>query len=448
MNLASILNLTPAAPGTPTLPEAANTPATSLVGEFSALLGLAVLPATVEEPAQDAASTGKDLPGQHGNLLPEAAANDMLPGEPASLMALPSFLIITLPKQPEVRGAAVSAEVPGQVLQTILPEALAAKQAAASPQPAPPATGGAMPAPAAPATSAAPAAATAPAPAAPVSAAPVSAAHAPAQGLHIQFDLLPPAAPAIQQARTPQAEAAAPTAQQLAAMPAVQALDPRRELAERSANPPVTAAAVIPKEGELQATAPVAPAAAPVLPSPVATPVAAPEAARVGPIDTPAAPASAPRHDFEAVVERLSEARELARPGRATMQLAHREFGAVSVQFDMAGQSLKVGLASSDTAFAPAVQAALAVQAERPVMASGEAQGSRSDQQRSDQQLPAAQSSAAPASQGDGQARDQQARNTQGRHPSDQVQRQPQDGGERSDNAAASGRARDGSLFA
>lgn len=93
----------------------------------------------------------------------------------------------------------------------------------------------------------------------------------------------------------------------------------------------------------------------------VATSTQAPSAPATVASASEAAPAA---HDFAAVVDRLTEARELARPGRADLHLTHREFGAVSVQFELAGQSLKVAMSSPDQAFAPAVQAALA---ERPL---------------------------------------------------------------------------------
>ncbi|MFB0613812.1 hypothetical protein [Aurantiacibacter poecillastricola] len=75
------------------------------------------------------------------------------------------------------------------------------------------------------------------------------------------------------------------------------------------------------------------------------------------------APQIAQRHDFTQIVERLAEARETARPCSAQMQVAHREFGAVTMQFEITAGALKVALANAHTGFAPAVQAALAERA-------------------------------------------------------------------------------------
>jgi len=64
--------------------------------------------------------------------------------------------------------------------------------------------------------------------------------------------------------------------------------------------------------------------------------------------------------DFDAIVQRLGEAREAARPGEANLRVLTREFGHVAMQFEVAGRALRVSLASRDADFAPAVQAALA----------------------------------------------------------------------------------------
>ncbi len=63
------------------------------------------------------------------------------------------------------------------------------------------------------------------------------------------------------------------------------------------------------------------------------------------------------------------------------MQVMHRDFGQVSVQFDITGGALKVALANAHASFAPAVQAALA---ERPGHAPAEA--IRADMQQSQSQ--------------------------------------------------------------
>ena len=149
--------------------------------------------------------------------------------------------------------------------------------------------------------------------------------------------------------------------------------------------------------------------------------VIATEAARVpnlGAASEPAQTSVNPRHDFTQVLDRLAEARELARPGRAQIQVAHREFGPVSMQFDVSGSTLKVALANAHAGFASAVHTALA---ERPVAAplealrtdtatlqavsqSSQPSGTSSGQQGSSQQSGASQSGFNQP-QGDGQHR-------------------------------------------
>lgn len=81
-------------------------------------------------------------------------------------------------------------------------------------------------------------------------------------------------------------------------------------------------------------------------------------------------------HDFDAVVQRLAEARETARSGEASMRVLTREFGHVAMQFELAGRALKVSLASQDANFAPAVQAALAERAPLGLADSGRSETS------------------------------------------------------------------------
>lgn len=201
--------------------------------------------------------------------------------------------------------------------------------------------------------------------------------------------------------------------------------------------------------------APVAPAAA-TAPSPAAPtaiiadapqPVAAPTIERAV-----TAPQTAERHDFGAVVERLAAAREMAQPGRADMQMMHREFGNISVQFEMAGQSLKVAMTSGDAAFAPAVQAALA---ERPIMpvaeaGRGDAQMARQDGQSSSQQSQSQnqsqgqnQGQSGPQAQADGQRQDNNNRAPQTRQTNQQQAARQQADGE--GNASSTARNAQGS---
>lgn len=150
--------------------------------------------------------------------------------------------------------------------------------------------------------------------------------------------------------------------------------------------------------------------------------------------------ASPARHDFESIVDKLVEAREMSRSTRTDMQLTHRDFGRVSVQFEMAGQQLKVALNSNDAGFASSVQAAMA---ERPIPALAET--TRSDGQPMRQDT-SAQAGSQGSSHADAQRQDQQARSANGRAQGDQPQRLPRETGDQPSNLAR--RGRDGDLFA
>jgi hypothetical protein len=160
--------------------------------------------------------------------------------------------------------------------------------------------------------------------------------------------------------------------------------------------------------------------------------VQAPVAAATAAAPTDAAPV---RHDFEAVVDRLTEARDLARPGRADLHLTHREFGAVSVQFELAGQALKVAMSSPDQTFAPAVQAALA---ERP-LAVAEAARADNGQQRPDT-VSASSAAWHAGTSSDGQRGDGQSRSAPQRGPIDQPQDRRTDDEQPRGDAASAGR--------
>lgn len=226
------------------------------------------------------------------------------------------------------------------------------------------------------------------------------------RGLHIELALRPAIPPAFSsRAATPLAQAEAPAgiamqAQAAPAAPAAAQVAPPvpiehllRPAARTAIAPqaPVEAEAAAPG-GQQQGAAPAqAQAAQPAPLPPAPSAMAAPDALRA-PIQpsaseaTPAPAAAMQRHDFSEVVERLAQAREMARPGRAEMQVTHREFGPVSMQFDVTGNAMKVALTSAHAGFAPAVQAALA---ERPVTAPGE--GMRADIPAQQQSQPAAQ---------------------------------------------------------
>jgi hypothetical protein len=445
LNLASLLALTASPPTTAMPLQAAAGAESPILPEFATLLGLAAAPAhsAAALPADD------EMPATTGKILPDAAMD--LPQAAADL-PLEDTSLLQLPELPPALAAMV----------TVIPvEAPAARQLPGT-QDEPPRTA-AVPMPPATVSSTFPA--TLPArqqvpsatttskdtgetPARPASLQQAAAAPAVRQPLKVQLDVRPPlpvtALPVPPAAAEVADESPPPAAVQQAAQQLVQGTDQRRLDALRI---PVTAAAALLPDAERPAASPgpVTPVAPPAVVASALTDAPRPVAAADPQSLQPSAIASpAGRHDFEAIVDRLAEARELARPGRASLQLAHREFGPVSVQFDMAGQSLKVALASADAAFAPAVQAALA---ERPVMAPGDASAMRSDA-RSDQPAaaPAGAATSGPAAQGEGQRQDHNSRGAQSRSTAEQVQRQPHEAGD--SDAPPSRRSRDGSLFA
>ncbi len=425
MNLASILTLSVPTGTQPGAPSGVTAADPALLLEFSALLGLTVLPASV---VGEAASGGKILPEAGGSELPPV---DQLPLDPSSLLAFATFAPIALP--------------PAQIVPPATLEAAASKGANVRPETAKQ-----------PATPAQP-------PSAP------SAPNTPA-GLLVQFDIRPTLPqvqatrllPIEQQVRAPlplqvhaqvQSETALAqqpdlpveklAAQQLAALPsALPSAGPqpsRRAPAATLPVPLVVDGAEALPEAVRAAPAPVITPAAVMVDTPrvTASETTAPLAASTAPAD---------RHDFAAIVDRLAEARELARPGRAAMQLAHQDFGRVSVQFDLAGPSLKVALASADAGFAPAMQAALN---DRPIAAGSDAARSDTSGQRPDQSaLPPSAASSGAIAHNDSQRADQHTRGgQQQRTPAEHISRQPQAAHD-ADDTKASSRARDGSLFA
>ncbi|MXO71164.1 hypothetical protein [Alteraurantiacibacter buctensis] len=201
--------------------------------------------------------------------------------------------------------------------------------------------------------------------------------------------------------------------------------------------PAVTAAIADAEPAAPALVLPVAAAAMVAAPAADAAPVQSVQGAQLAPA---AAEATPERHDFSAVIDKLSEARELSRPGRADMHLAHREFGQVSVQFELAGQALKVAMTSADPGFAPAVQAALA---DRPAAAVADPARTDSQPQRGDS-VNAANASWQAGAQADGQRQDQQR--AQQSRPGQQVVHRQADGDGDSGTGHAAGR--DGSRFA
>lgn len=195
-------------------------------------------------------------------------------------------------------------------------------------------------------------------------------------------------------------------------------------LARTAAAPAEDAPALARSASHVSAGSAIAAADAPRMSAPAAT----------APSPAPAGPAA---HDFEAVVDRLADAREQARPGLASMQIRHSEFGNVSVQFELAGRALKVALSSNDAAFAPTMQAALA---ERPIAAISET--ARADNQPARHEAGGHQGASSQGSSGaDQQARPNAPRSAQA------PQRQPA----ANDDAGSSTHARNprsGDLFA
>lgn len=64
-------------------------------------------------------------------------------------------------------------------------------------------------------------------------------------------------------------------------------------------------------------------------------------------------------HDFTALVDRLIEARDAARPHAATMAVMHAEFGEVSLRFSHTDGALSVAISNQDPEFNRAVSAAM-----------------------------------------------------------------------------------------
>lgn len=388
--------------------------------DFLALMGLSPLAladgedqpmgdAAVSDPAALAAmlaqDTGNSLPPPMP-VLPDAAA---VPVDPALLVPFtaPAPVATTVPSATEFSSGTQPRGVPA------IPLALQAPVAPVTPE----------------LLAAAVADAVVPARSARPQAAPAQATSA--------FDLpLPAASQAQPQAPTQQAAAQPVLAQllQANARPAPRKGGEEATIATTSA----VDAADLPAEGSRASTP------APILPvmSPAAIAAATPDALAAQPIAAaaPAPAATAERHDFTAVIDKLVEARELARPGRADMHLAHREFGQVSVQFELAGQALKVAMTSADPGFAPAVQAALA---DRPVAAAADAARADNQPQRADTVTASAASWQA-GPQADGQRQDNQGRAQQARADNAPVRTNEGD----ADSASARAADRDGSRFA
>lgn len=84
-------------------------------------------------------------------------------------------------------------------------------------------------------------------------------------------------------------------------------------------------------------------------------PAQAQNAARI----TAQAPAAPQPHDFSALVDRLVEARDAARPQTVSVALIHADFGEVSLRFNHDDRGLTVSMANHDPEFARAVSNAM-----------------------------------------------------------------------------------------
>lgn len=83
--------------------------------------------------------------------------------------------------------------------------------------------------------------------------------------------------------------------------------------------------------------------------------------------------------EFAQLIDRLMAAREAAAPQRASLSLAHAEFGRVDLTFASDGQGLSVNLSSPDPDFARAVQAASPPATTGDPATAGNRQSSQSD---------------------------------------------------------------------
>lgn len=124
-------------------------------------------------------------------------------------------------------------------------------------------------------------------------------------------------------------------------------------------------------------------------------------------IQTPLAP-----RDFEALIDRLAQARETAQPGAARVSLPHSEFGQVNLRFDASASSMTVTMTSQDPDFALAARTALA---ERAVLTPDQARNDSSNTGQSQGQ-----------SQGQPQGQTQGQMNGQARPANNNTDRNPQ----------------------
>jgi len=186
----------------------------------------------------------------------------------------------------------------------------------------------------------------------------------------------PPTATAPQTVTAPQAAIVAPRIEMPVAVPpqpvaetvaarAATTATPASSADSRSnPAPEATPARVAAATPELTAVDPAKPIAAaelqPILAFRDAQPVTS---ASNAPVTTPTTTAQPQGHDFATLVDRLVEARDAAMPQAVKAAIHHADFGKVSLDFLTDDNRLTVSMASADPGFAPAVQAAAAMQA-------------------------------------------------------------------------------------
>ena len=81
------------------------------------------------------------------------------------------------------------------------------------------------------------------------------------------------------------------------------------------------------------------------------------------PVTAPTTAVQPQGHDFATLVDRLVDARDAAMPQAVKAAIQHADFGQVSLNFQTDDNRLTVSMSSADPGFAPAVQAAAAMQA-------------------------------------------------------------------------------------
>ena len=171
--------------------------------------------------------------------------------------------------------------------------------------------------------------------------------------------------------------------------------------------------------------------------------IAAPALGTAAPLGI--APAGGPMPHFPelaALVDRIAAARDSAGSASATIALAHKELGNLSLTFETSGRTLDVEVAAQDSDTQRSLAAALA--ADRPQLRTAETQTGSQNQNQGQQG-----SSGAAAQNGDGQARQSgSAGEGRGDRGSDGSGRKGASGGTGEPGAAPSSPKSDGAIYA